>query len=153
MECPQCGLMNPPNVSTCTKCKTALPVRESGVASSSAGAFVPEDADQTRTGGTAVGGSSRSAAGTRKARIAGGALQIGSVLADRYEILQQLGEGGMGTVYKVRDLELDRLVAVKVIRPELARRAEILNRFKHELIIARQVTHRNVSRIYDLAEA
>ncbi len=153
MECPQCGLGNPPEVSACTKCKTPLPVRESGVPSPSSGAFIPEDADQTLTGGVAVGGSSRSAAGARRARISEGALRIGSVLADRYEILQQLGEGGMGAVYKVRDRELDRFVAVKVIRPALAQSPEVLNRFKQELIIARQVTHRNVSRIYDLAEA
>jgi serine/threonine protein kinase len=72
------------------------------------------------------------------------------VLAGRYEVLQQLGEGGMGAVYKVRDRELDRLVALKVIRPDLARHPEILQRFKRELILARQITHRNVVRIFDL---
>jgi len=152
MECPQCGLVNPPDVSACTKCKTPLPAEESGVTSLSAGALVPEDADQTLSGGTAVGSSPRSAAGVRRARFSEGKLQAGTVLADRYEILQQLGEGGMGAVYKVRDRELDRFVAVKVIRPGLAQSTEVLNRFKQELIIARQVTHRNVSRIYDLAE-
>jgi eukaryotic-like serine/threonine-protein kinase len=80
-------------------------------------------------------------------------LEVGSVLGDRYEILEQLGEGGMGTVYKVRDRELERTVAMKVIRPELSKDPEILSRFKQELIIARQITHKNVSRIYDLAEA
>ncbi|MGI8962480.1 MAG: tetratricopeptide repeat protein [Bryobacteraceae bacterium] len=74
----------------------------------------------------------------------------GSVLAGRYEILQQLGEGGMGAVYKVRDHELDRIVALKVIRPDLARHPEILQRFKRELILARQITDRNVVRIFDL---
>ena len=79
-------------------------------------------------------------------------LQPGAVLAGRYEILQILGEGGMGAVYKARDLELDRLVALKVIRPELAGNPAILQRFKQELILARQVTHRNVIRIYDIGE-
>ncbi len=59
----------------------------------------------------------------------------------------------MGAVYKARDTELDRFVAVKVIRPELAGRPEILQRFKQELILARKVTHRNVIRIFDLGEA
>jgi serine/threonine protein kinase len=75
------------------------------------------------------------------------------MLGERYQILDLLGEGGMGAVYKARDRELDRLVALKIIRPNLALSAEILRRFKQELILARQVTHRNVVRIYDLAQA
>jgi serine/threonine protein kinase/tetratricopeptide (TPR) repeat protein len=80
-------------------------------------------------------------------------LQPGAILANRYEIVKVLGEGGMGAVYLARDLELDREVAVKVIRPELANNPEILQRFKQELILARQVTDRNVIRIFDLGEA
>src|SRR3974390_2930063 len=80
-------------------------------------------------------------------------LQIGDVLGGRYEILQLLGEGGMGAVYKATDRELDRFVALKVIRPELASNPSILARFKQELLLAHQVTHRNVIRIYDLGEA
>jgi eukaryotic-like serine/threonine-protein kinase len=80
-------------------------------------------------------------------------LQPGYVLANRYEIVQLLGEGGMGSVYEARDRELDRLVALKVIRAELAQNADALHRFKQELILARQVTHRNVIRIFDLGEA
>jgi tetratricopeptide (TPR) repeat protein len=64
-----------------------------------------------------------------------------------------LGEGGMGAVYKARDIELDRIIALKVIRTELASNPEILQRFKQELILARQVTDRNVIRIFDLGEA
>ncbi len=77
----------------------------------------------------------------------------GAIIAGRYEILQALGEGGMGTVYKATDRELDRMVALKTIRPELAANPAIIKRFKQELILARQVTHRNVVRIYDLGEA
>lgn len=80
-------------------------------------------------------------------------LEPGAVLANRYEILEILGEGGMGAVYKARDLELEREVAFKVIRPELANDPEILQRFKQELILARQVSDRNVIRIFDLGEA
>ncbi len=80
-------------------------------------------------------------------------LQIGALLGDRYEILQLLGEGGMGAVYKAADRELDRFVALKVIRPELASNPAILARFKQELLLSHQVTHRNVIRIYDLGEA
>jgi serine/threonine protein kinase/tetratricopeptide (TPR) repeat protein len=68
-------------------------------------------------------------------------------------ILELLGQGGMGAVYKARDREVDRLVALKVIRPELAGHPDVLRRFKQELILARQVTHKNVIRIFDLGEA
>jgi tetratricopeptide (TPR) repeat protein/predicted Ser/Thr protein kinase len=86
-------------------------------------------------------------------QVAFAAIKPGSLLGNRYEIIDILGEGGMGAVYKARDRELDRMVALKVIRPELAGRPEILQRFKQELILARQVTHRNVIRIFDLGEA
>jgi tetratricopeptide (TPR) repeat protein/predicted Ser/Thr protein kinase len=80
-------------------------------------------------------------------------LQIGTLLGSRYEILELLGEGGMGAVYKAADREVDRIVALKVIRPEMASNPEILARFKQELLLSSQVTHRNVIRIYDLGEA
>src|SRR6266581_4226587 len=83
----------------------------------------------------------------------GSGLQPGFILGGRYEILEALGEGGMGSVYKARDRELDRLVALKVIRPDLAGNPAIIQRFKQELILARQITQRNVVRIFDLGEA
>jgi eukaryotic-like serine/threonine-protein kinase len=78
--------------------------------------------------------------------------QPGDLLGGRFEILQVLGEGGMGTVYKAVDREVDHVVALKLIRPELAVHPAILARFKQELLTARQVTHRNVIRIHDLSE-
>ncbi len=89
------------------------------------------------------------------ARFQGGAtvLQTGDVLGGRYEILQLLGEGGMGAVYKAMDRELDRPVALKLIRPQLAANPSILARFKQELLLAHQVTHKNVIRIYDFGDA
>ena len=80
-------------------------------------------------------------------------LSAGRVLGNRYKILEVLGQGGMGAVYKAQDLELERVVALKVIRPELAANRDMLQRFKQELILAREITHRNVVRIYDLGEA
>ncbi len=59
----------------------------------------------------------------------------------------------MGAVYQARDQELDRVIALKVIRPELASNPSILQRFKQELILSRHVTHKNVVRIYDMGEA
>ncbi|HYM08813.1 MAG TPA: protein kinase, partial [Terriglobales bacterium] len=80
-------------------------------------------------------------------------LAPGALLGQRYEVLQILGEGGMGAVYKARDIELNRMVALKVIRPDLAGNQAIIDRFKQELLLATQVTHKNVIRIYDLSEA
>jgi serine/threonine protein kinase/tetratricopeptide (TPR) repeat protein len=80
-------------------------------------------------------------------------LQPGVLFGGRYEIMGVLGQGGMGAVYKARDRELDRLIALKVIRPELATDPAILQRFKQELILSRNITHKNVVRIFDLGEA
>lgn len=77
----------------------------------------------------------------------------GEILGGRYEISMLLGMGGMGAVYKARDIELGRTVGLKVIRPDLAGNPAILARFKQELLLAHQVTHKNIIRIYDLNEA
>src|SRR5215472_6357451 len=87
------------------------------------------------------------------AAIGATVLEVGTVLGGRYEIQKLLGMGGMGAVYKARDIEVDRTVGLKVIRPDLAGNQAILARFKQELVLARQVTHRNIIRIYDLNEA
>ncbi|HEY0758979.1 MAG TPA: tetratricopeptide repeat protein [Acidisarcina sp.] len=79
-------------------------------------------------------------------------LEPGTILAHRYEVLEVLGHGGMGSVYKAHDQELDRMVALKVIRPQLARITDIVDRFKQELRLSHQVTHKNVIRMYDLGE-
>jgi serine/threonine protein kinase/Tfp pilus assembly protein PilF len=89
----------------------------------------------------------------RESAPSGMVLEPGTVLTNRYKILEILGEGGMGAVYKAQDLELEREIALKVIRPELTSDPEILQRFKQELILARQISDRNVIRIFDLGEA
>jgi tetratricopeptide (TPR) repeat protein/predicted Ser/Thr protein kinase len=85
-------------------------------------------------------------------RLPQAVIERGVILAGRYEIQQTLGEGGMGAVYKAKDLALDRVVALKVIRPDLAKNSAIIDRFKQELLLSHRVTHRNVIRIYDLGE-
>jgi eukaryotic-like serine/threonine-protein kinase len=73
-------------------------------------------------------------------------------LAGRYEILALVGAGGMGTVYRARDLELDEVVALKVVRSELCATPGILDRFRREAKLARRVTHKNVARVFDIGE-
>ena len=77
----------------------------------------------------------------------------GRTLAGRYDILSQLGVGGMGAVYRARDRELDEIVALKVIRDELARDPAMLERFRSEVKLARRVTHHNVARTFELVRA
>jgi eukaryotic-like serine/threonine-protein kinase len=79
-------------------------------------------------------------------------LEVGAALGSRYRILSVLGRGGMGTVYKAHDAELDRTVALKLIRADLVSRPEVMQRFKQELLLASQISHKNILRIHDLVE-
>jgi tetratricopeptide (TPR) repeat protein len=85
--------------------------------------------------------------------IAGGstrAFAAGEVIAGRFRITRFIAEGGMGEVYAAEDLELHDSVALKTVRPVLARDASVLASFRQEIQLARRVTHRNVSRVFDL---
>src|SRR5579862_1202787 len=79
-------------------------------------------------------------------------LQNGSVIANRYKILEALGQGGMGAVYKAEDIELNRLVALKVIRSDMANDGDLLQRFKQEILLASRITDRHIVRIFDLGD-
>jgi serine/threonine-protein kinase len=72
------------------------------------------------------------------------------LVGGRYEILGMLGSGGMGTVYRARDRELSEVVALKVLRKELASSGGMIERFRREVKLARRVTHRNVARTFDI---
>ena len=74
----------------------------------------------------------------------------GTRLAGRYRLLELVGAGGMGMVYRAHDEQLDLPVAVKVLRPGLVRDVQRLGRFKQELVLARQVSHPNVVRTHDI---
>jgi tetratricopeptide (TPR) repeat protein/TolB-like protein len=162
MVCPACGRDNLPGAGRCSACARLLPESPSRDRAPFPDATV---APAAAPGGGATSGSPAGATGVTSltggytggytgggvpgaARIAPGTL-IGS----RYLIEDVLGEGGMGVVYRARDRELNRTVALKVIRPELTSHPEILERFKREILLASQVTHKNVVRIHDLGEA
>jgi HAMP domain-containing protein len=80
-------------------------------------------------------------------------LEPGQSFGQRYEILSQLGEGGMGTVFRARDLELDEVVALKVLNPNVFDEATNADLLRKEIKIARLITHPNVVRMHDLGEA
>jgi serine/threonine-protein kinase len=80
------------------------------------------------------------------------AIAPGAMLGNRFQILSVLGAGGMGVVYKARDQELDDMVALKVLKREVAGDRERLERLKSELKLARKITHPNVLRTFDFGE-
>ncbi|MFO0552988.1 MAG: protein kinase [Polyangiaceae bacterium] len=74
------------------------------------------------------------------------------VLAGRYEIVGMVGAGGMGAVYRARDRVLDEIVALKMLPTEVAAKPDAVERFRREVKLSRRVTHRNVARVFDIAE-
>ncbi len=79
-------------------------------------------------------------------------LSTGSTFAGRYHIVEEIGKGGMGRVYRAIDKKLNEEVALKLIRPEIALDERTLERFRNELKIARKISHRHVGRMYELME-
>ncbi|MCX6564146.1 MAG: protein kinase [Candidatus Aminicenantes bacterium] len=79
-------------------------------------------------------------------------LATGSIFAGRYQVIEELGKGGMGRVYRVLDKKINEEVALKLIKPEIASDKETTQRFNNEIKLARKISHRNVGRMYELME-
>ncbi|MGD8540511.1 MAG: serine/threonine-protein kinase, partial [Candidatus Aminicenantes bacterium] len=79
-------------------------------------------------------------------------LPQGTLFANRYEIIEELGKGGMGRVYKALDKEIHEEVAIKLLKPEIAADEKIIERFRNELKIARKISHKNVCRTYHISK-
>jgi serine/threonine protein kinase len=122
MKCPNCGKENAQDTRFCGYCGTELgtPVEKS-------------EYGVTKTYQTPRGRFSR-----------------GTVIGGRYEVIEFLGEGGMGAVYRVYDQKLKEVVALKFLRPEISLEPRLIERFQAELKLARQISHRHVCRLYDL---
>jgi TolB-like protein/Tfp pilus assembly protein PilF/tRNA A-37 threonylcarbamoyl transferase component Bud32 len=121
MKCPKCQAENTADSRFCKKCATPLPSSEEiGIS-------------QTETIETA-----------REE------LTTGSTFAGRYQIIEELGHGGMGKVYKAFDREVNVRVALKLVKPEIAADKSTIERFRNELKIAREISHKNICRMYDL---
>ena len=123
MKCSKCHSDNPETSRFCAECGTQLPPPEEVSIS-------PTETLQTPIS----------------------ELTRGSIFASRYEIIEKLGRGGMGKVYRVFDKKIDEEVALKLLKPEIAADKKIIERFKNELKFARKISHRNVCRMYDLSE-
>ena len=179
LSCPTCGKENAPHRERCVHCGGLLNEKTGSSAGTSdqdeehtelPGGFNEDehtqvlaeehaDDDATQHFDTGSLDSDPGAPNAPSPRVTGsnaGPLEIDSSFGARYRIDQLLGFGGMGAVYKAWDNELEIPVALKVIRPEVAKDpalAEQLDRrFKRELLLARKVTHKNVVRIHDLGD-
>jgi predicted Ser/Thr protein kinase len=97
-------------------------------------------------------GESRAASVPARVSASDGRFAAGMLVTARYQIIGLLGKGGMGEVYRANDLTLDQPVALKFLPEAMARDAAMLARFHNEVRIARQVSHPNVCRVYDLGE-
>ncbi len=161
MQCPSCGHSNADDLRACLRCGSDLGLRPARPAATAVQTPVPETPTLALGADGAAPDATRTASGSRATPTSGtagggspaGRLAPGHRLGPRYEIAGVLGEGGMGTVYKAVDHELGRTVALKVIRPDMAARPEVLERFRREILLASKVTHRHVLRIHDLGEA
>jgi serine/threonine protein kinase/tetratricopeptide (TPR) repeat protein len=80
-------------------------------------------------------------------------LTTGSAFAGRYQVIEELGHGGMGRVYKAFDTKIKEKVALKLIKPEVASDKETIERFSNEIRLARRIGHRNVCKMFDIGEA
>ena len=76
-------------------------------------------------------------------------MKIGQIVKERYEILEILGEGGMAFVYKARDMQLERLVAIKTLKPNYVNQETFVDRFKREAKTAANLNHPNIVQIFD----
>jgi serine/threonine-protein kinase len=79
-------------------------------------------------------------------------LTTGATFAGRYQIIEELGKGGMGKVYKVQDTKIKEKIALKLIKPDIAKDKKTIERFNNELKFARKIRHKNICQMFDLGE-
>jgi hypothetical protein len=137
-RCPSCGAETVAAARFCANCGGSLAT--TAVVTEPAGPAEAGPYDPTR-------GFRLQAEGTRDGRF-----PVGIVLGERYRILGLLGHGGMGEVYRAHDLKLEQQVALKFLPESAALNPSLLERFRSEVRIARQISHRNVCRVYDLGD-
>ncbi len=141
MNCPHCNAENLEGALKCKQCGTSLACFDAAETMEPA-RFTPAKPAAP----SSPPGSWRSASGNILA------LEPGSEFGPRYRIESRLGQGGMGAVYKAYDKELDRTVAIKLVRSDLMADPETMQRFKQELLLASKITHKNILRIHDLGD-
>ncbi|MGD2245188.1 MAG: protein kinase [Candidatus Aminicenantes bacterium] len=125
MKCPKCLFENPDDTNYCGKCGAEIVTFQSKTLP-----IKPED----------------------QHRFSSQDLSIGSLFAGRYQIIEEIGTGGMGTVYKAFDNKIREKVALKLLKPEIAADETTIERFHHELKITRKIIHKNVCHMYHISQ-
>jgi serine/threonine protein kinase/tetratricopeptide (TPR) repeat protein len=143
MKCPKCQAENPETSQFCADCGTQL--EEHGIRG-----HVP---DSPGSGTCPKNSKDHLSDVTETLQTPIQELTTGSTFANRYQIIEELGKGGMGRVYKVFDTKIKEKVALKLVRPEVASDREMIERFSNELRLSRRIGHRNVCRMFDIGEA
>jgi serine/threonine-protein kinase len=123
MKCPKCQYENPDDTRFCGNCAAQLHPSEEILSSATETLLVPPKE-----------------------------LSSGATFAGRYQVIEELGKGGMGKVYKVLDKEVEEKVALKLLKPEIAADGETITRFRKELKLSRTISQKNVCRMYDLGQ-
>jgi serine/threonine protein kinase/tetratricopeptide (TPR) repeat protein len=160
MKCPSCHTENPPDSKFCKECATPLPPSLSTPPSQRApsGQTPPsQPSPRSHPAPSSQPGPSSEAQGKRSLvtetlEITHEELTLGCLFAGRYQIIEELGHGGMGRVYRALDRKLNEEVALKLVRPEIAADRSTLERFHNELKLARRISHSHVGRMYELME-
>jgi serine/threonine protein kinase/tetratricopeptide (TPR) repeat protein len=139
MKCPHCQFENPTSTRFCGDCGALLqPGRPTAAPTSATMTTPPPSATGSRT---------------VTARVPFGELVPGTDFAGRYRIVDELGRGGMGRVFKALDREVSEAVALKVLVPAFSLDERMIERFRNELKLARRISHKNVCRIFDLGNS
>jgi len=150
MRCPQCQIKLPLDATSCPACATSID--DDAATRRLDQPSVPEPNTETFDPASDNSRDSRSANTSSFDSIDDARFVPGQMLAERYRIVGLLGKGGMGEVYRADDLKLGQPVALKFLPEDLLRDGAALARFHREVRVARQVSHKNVCRVYDIGE-
>lgn len=130
MKCPKCHSDNPETLKFCGECGTKL---------------------DSLTPGNPPGLGERPSF-TKTLETSTDELRRGTLVAGRYEVIEELGQGGMGKVFRVEDKKIKAEIALKLIRPDISMDQKTIERFGNELRMTRMISHPNVCRMFDLGE-